>query len=107
MRSKIAIATIASGCLVITALFLIRQKSNAPLSTTETKAALSTTRQPDQIAATAIPAATNLADLSVAPEVSSVNGGAPNGIGVTQSPQTATADAAKARHDECVKRRIS
>src|SRR6267154_1473192 len=107
MRSKIAIATIASGCLVIAALFVIRQKNNPPLSAPETKAGASTIRQPDQMVATAIPAATNLPDLSAAPEASTLNTPPSKGVGLAQNPQTAPAEAVRAAQDDYVKRRIS
>ena len=103
-----AVAIVGSGCLVIGALFLIRQKSIVPSTAPVTKTALAAARQSDHpVDSAPPPTATNFAKLSVPPEVSNIGGVSSNTAEITGSPQTAPNDAAKGRHEDYVRRRIS
>src|SRR5258707_11060372 len=103
MRSKIAMVIIGSGCFVIGALFVIRQKSNAPVPVTQSSL---TSTQPSAQRDLPAPPATNITQPPAAPEQPNV-AGISNAAGITGSLQTNPVDAAKASQETYVRARIS
>lgn len=110
MRYKIAIAMIATGCLVIGALFVIRQKSNAPFPVAATQSAqsdLSSAQQSAHVPDTQVSPAANFAKAPITDEAPNLTDVSPKAVGTAASPQSGPNDAAKASHEAYVSTRVS